>query len=81
MRAALFHQVSLWSHVPQDHALRSTDRCVELGSVCAHLADVYGHIDRGLRLVVLHLACSGVLAGTIAFARKVTERHLSQKVS
>lgn len=37
VQAALFYEVSLEEHVPQDHPLRSIDRFVDLTSIRAHL--------------------------------------------
>jgi len=45
-QAALFYEVSLESHVPQNHLLRSIDRFVDLSSIRAHLADYYSHTGR-----------------------------------
>ncbi len=45
-QAALFYEVSLEEHVPQDHLLRSIDRFVDLNSIRAHLEDFYSHTDR-----------------------------------
>ena len=38
---ALFHEFSLEDHVPQEHLLRSIDRCVDLRSIHSHLANFY----------------------------------------
>jgi len=43
---ALFSEFSLVEHVPQDHLLRSIDRCADLSSIRAHLSDFYSHTDR-----------------------------------
>ena len=43
---ALFYEFSLEDHIPMDHLLRSINRFVDLGSICAHLADFYSHTGR-----------------------------------
>ena len=39
---ALFHDLSLEDHVPQDHLLRSIDRFVDLSGIRAHLSIASG---------------------------------------
>lgn len=46
MQVALFYEVSLEDHVPQDHLLRSIDRFLDLGVIGAHLADFYSPTGR-----------------------------------
>lgn len=45
-QAALFYELSLEEHVPQDHLLRSIDRFVDLSDIRQYLADFYSHIRR-----------------------------------
>ena len=45
-QAALFYEVSLEDHVPQDHLLRSIDWFADLSCIRAHLADFYSHTGR-----------------------------------
>ncbi len=40
---ALFQEVSLEDHMPQDHLLRSIDRWVNNSGLRSHLADFYSH--------------------------------------
>ncbi len=43
---ALFYELSLEDHVPQNHLLRSIDRFVDLSGIRAYLADFYSHTGR-----------------------------------
>ncbi len=45
-KAAMFYDVSLEDHVPQDHLLRSIDLFVDLNTIRAHLAAFYSHTVR-----------------------------------
>jgi len=45
-QAALVYEVRWDDHIPQDHVLRSVDRCVDLGTIRAHLSDFYSHTGR-----------------------------------
>jgi len=42
-QGALFYEVSIENHVPQDHLLRSIDRFVDLTAIRQHLAPFYSH--------------------------------------
>jgi transposase len=45
-QGALFYEVSIDDHVPQDHLLRSIDRFVDLSSIRPHLAEFYSATGR-----------------------------------
>jgi transposase len=45
-QAALFYELSLETHVPADHLLRSIDRFVELGELRRKLAGFYSTMGR-----------------------------------
>lgn len=42
----LFYSFNLEDHVPQEHLLRSIDRCLDLSGLRQHLADYYSHTGR-----------------------------------
>ena len=45
-QGALFYEVSIEDHVPQDHLLRSIDRFVDLSGIRQHLAPFYSTTGR-----------------------------------
>lgn len=45
-RERLFYSFNLEEHVPQDHLLRSIDRCLDLRELRRHLAEYYSPIGR-----------------------------------
>lgn len=42
----LFYSFNLDEHIPQNHLLRSMDRCLDLSELRQHLADYYSHTGR-----------------------------------
>ena len=42
----LFYTFNLESHIPEHHALRGIDRCLDLSALRAHLAEHYSHTGR-----------------------------------
>lgn len=45
-QGALFYEFPIDDHVPEDHLLRSIDRCVDLSDIRQYLADFYSHTGR-----------------------------------
>lgn len=75
----LFYSFNLDEHIPQNHLLRSMDRCLDLSELRQHLADYYSHtgrpsIDPGLMIRMLII---GYSYGIRSERRLCEEVHLN----
>jgi transposase len=74
-QAALFYELSLERHAPQDHLLRSSDRFVDLDDIRQYLAEFYSHsgrpsIDPKLLIHMLLVGIGSVLGLSAAFVKR-----------